>query len=109
MAPRRPRDDAGSVPGRFGAGGCGGGKTPCKGWYHAIPGAAAAALRPESSSSLAKRAETWAKGGAPKDLPLVDGAKGAKATARDVFVYFIHEGKVRAPAAAMELIQRLED
>jgi hypothetical protein len=24
-----------------------------------------------------------------------------------VFVYFIHEGKVRAPAAAMALIERL--
>ena len=62
MAPRWPRDDLGSVPGRFGAGGCGGGRTPCKGWCHAIPGAAAAASRPESSNSLVKRAETWRTG-----------------------------------------------
>jgi hypothetical protein len=26
---------------------------------------------------------------------------------RDVFIYFIHEGKKRAPAAAMGLIERL--
>jgi len=26
---------------------------------------------------------------------------------RDVFVYFIHEAKVRAPAAAMALIERV--
>ena len=32
----------------------------------------------------------------------------AKAQPRDVFVYFIHEGKVRAPAAAMALIERLK-
>ena len=31
----------------------------------------------------------------------------AKAQPRDVFAYFIHEGKVRAPAAAMELIERV--
>ena len=30
-----------------------------------------------------------------------------KAKPRDVFAYVIHEGKVRAPAAAMELIERL--
>jgi len=64
---------------------------------------------PKDLDAWAKRAETWAKGGAPKDLPLVDGGKGAKAAARDVFVYFIHEGKVRAPAAAMELIKRVGD
>ena len=33
-------------------------------------------------------------------------AKAAKAP-RDVFAYVIHEGKVRAPAGAMELIARV--
>jgi uncharacterized protein YecE (DUF72 family) len=56
----------------------------------------------------AERAHAWAKGGAPKDLSLVDAAKKARAQPRDVFVYFIHEGKVRAPAAAMALIERLK-
>jgi hypothetical protein len=30
-----------------------------------------------------------------------------KAAPCDVFIYFIHEGKLRAPAAAMALIERL--
>ena len=56
----------------------------------------------------AKRVETWAEGGAPADLAYVDAGNAAKKQKRDVFVYFIHEGKVRAPAAAMALIERLE-
>ena len=43
----------------------------------------------------------------PKDLPLADTTNPAKEVPRDVFVYFIHEGKVRAPAAAMALIERV--
>lgn len=62
---------------------------------------------PKDLDAWAKRAETWAKGGAPKDLPQVGDGKGAKAVPRDVFVYFIHEGKVRAPAGAMEMIKRV--
>ena len=48
----------------------------------------------------------WAKGGEPDDLPRVDKGSAGKQP-RDVFVYFIHEGKVRAPAAAMAMIERL--
>jgi uncharacterized protein YecE (DUF72 family) len=55
----------------------------------------------------ATRAQAWAKGGAPKDLAPIDPKHKPKVQPRDVFVYFIHEGKVRAPAAALELIQRL--
>jgi len=65
------------------------------------------AYPPAEIDAWAARARTWAKGGAPKDLALVEPAKKAKAQPRDVFVYFIHEGKVRAPAAAMALIERL--
>ena len=36
-------------------------------------------------------------------------ATKAKAAPRDVFAYVIHEGKVRAPAGAMALIERLEE
>ena len=39
--------------------------------------------------------------------PLADPKTKPKAAPRDVFVYFIHEGKVRAPAAAMAMIERL--
>ena len=65
------------------------------------------AYPPKALDAWAKRAETWAKGGAPADLPLTDPDKKAKAAPRDVFMYFIHEGKVRAPAAAMALIERV--
>ncbi|HCL62401.1 MAG TPA: DUF72 domain-containing protein, partial [Rhizobiales bacterium] len=53
------------------------------------------------------RARVWAEGGAPNDLPLVEAGQKPEARPRDVFVYFIHEGKLRAPAAAMALIERL--
>ncbi len=57
----------------------------------------------------AGRLQAWATGGAPDDLPLVDAKTKAapKAGPRDVFAYVIHEGKVRAPAGAMALIERL--
>jgi uncharacterized protein YecE (DUF72 family) len=61
---------------------------------------------PKALDAWAKRSEVWAKGGEPKDLPRVD-KKAAAKTPRDVFVYFIHEAKVRAPAAAMALIERV--
>ncbi len=65
------------------------------------------AYPPEELDAWAKRAAVWAKGDAPKDLELVDSAHKPKAKPRDVFAYFIHEGKVRAPAAAMAMIERL--
>jgi uncharacterized protein YecE (DUF72 family) len=55
----------------------------------------------------ADRARTWALGSVPEDLPRADPGHRVKERARDVFVYFIHEGKVRAPAAALALIERL--
>jgi len=56
--------------------------------------------------SWAARAKTWAQGGEPKDLARIEKAYATKRP-RDVFVYFIHEAKLRAPAAAMALIERL--
>jgi uncharacterized protein YecE (DUF72 family) len=66
-----------------------------------------AAYPPKELDQWAERARLWAKGGAPEDLPLVDAARKPEAKPRDVFIYFIHEGKLRAPAAAMALIERL--
>ena len=60
----------------------------------------------EELDAWAKRLQLWAAGGEPDDLPRVDPAKSKKAP-RDVFAYVIHEGKVRAPAGAMELIERV--
>jgi uncharacterized protein YecE (DUF72 family) len=53
----------------------------------------------------AKRAKTWAAGGAPPDLDTL--APPLKAPARDVFLYVISGFKTRNPVAAMALIERL--
>jgi uncharacterized protein YecE (DUF72 family) len=62
---------------------------------------------PKQLDAWAARFKTWADGGEPDDLPRVDPAR-AKSAPRDVFAYVIHEGKVRAPAGAMELIARVQ-
>ena len=51
--------------------------------------------------------QTWAAGGAPAELPIIDQGYEAPKTTRDVFAFVIHEGKIRAPAAAMALIERV--
>jgi uncharacterized protein YecE (DUF72 family) len=61
---------------------------------------------PKALDAWTKRAQAWAQGGEPADLPRIGKAHAPKRT-RDVFVYFIHEAKVRAPAAAMALIERV--
>ncbi|MEJ2377731.1 MAG: DUF72 domain-containing protein [Pseudolabrys sp.] len=61
---------------------------------------------PKALDVWAERAKTWAQGGEPSDLPRLDKGR-AKKQPRDVFVYFIHEAKVRAPAAALALIERV--
>jgi uncharacterized protein YecE (DUF72 family) len=55
----------------------------------------------------AKRAQTFADGGSPDDLATIAQASPAPAR-RDVFIYMISGAKVRAPAAAMALIERLK-
>src|SRR5579863_400656 len=56
------------------------------------------------------RLRSWAAGEMPADLPRADRVhKPKKIAPRDVFVYVIHEGKIRAPAAAMALIERLKN
>jgi uncharacterized protein YecE (DUF72 family) len=64
------------------------------------------AYPPAALDAWAGRLRAWAQGTQPDDLPRVDAAP-APARPRDVFAYVIHEGKVRAPAAAMALIERL--
>jgi uncharacterized protein YecE (DUF72 family) len=54
----------------------------------------------------AARARTWAAGGAPEDLATVAPAPKPDG-GRDVFLYVISGHKVRNPAAAMALIERL--
>jgi uncharacterized protein YecE (DUF72 family) len=57
----------------------------------------------------AARLQSWAQGKEPKDLPRLDAKHKPEARPRDVFAYVIHEGKVRAPAAAMALIEKMNE
>jgi uncharacterized protein YecE (DUF72 family) len=56
----------------------------------------------------ANRLETWADGGIPDDLPLVDPSHKPRKQPRDVFAFFIHEGKVNAPQGAIAMREILE-
>jgi len=59
----------------------------------------------QALDTWAARAKTWAAGGVPDDLPLI--TKAPPKQQRDVFVFMISGAKVRNPAAAMALIERL--
>lgn len=61
---------------------------------------------PEALDRWADRLQTYAAGNVPDDLPML--APAPKAEAREVFAFFISEGKVRAPAAAQALMARLK-
>jgi uncharacterized protein YecE (DUF72 family) len=62
--------------------------------------------KPAELDRWGDRAKTWAEGGAPDDLPTIAPPMSG-GRERDVFVYMISGAKVRAPAAAMALIERL--
>lgn len=62
---------------------------------------------PKALDEWAARAKAWAQGAEPSDLPRADPAQSAEKKPRDVFVYFITEGKVRAPHGAMAFMQRV--
>jgi uncharacterized protein YecE (DUF72 family) len=62
---------------------------------------------PDALDTWVKRAKAWAKGGAPDDLPTITDP-GRSKSKRDVFIYMISGAKVRAPAAAMALIEKLK-
>jgi uncharacterized protein YecE (DUF72 family) len=63
------------------------------------------AYEPKDLDLWAHRFKAYAEGGRPADLPAVSPDEAPKIP-RDVYVFVIHEGKVRAPAAAMALIER---
>jgi len=67
----------------------------------------ATAYPPQEINAWAGRLQAWAQGKSPDDLPSIDTPHMPKPSPRDVFGYVIHEGKVRAPAGAMALIERL--
>ncbi|AMJ62033.1 DUF72 domain-containing protein [Bosea sp. PAMC 26642] len=77
--------------------------------YARIMGAKEAEPNGYSDAALdlwAKRARNWASGGTPEGLDTVVPPQPGKA-ARDVFLYVISGDKVRNPAAAMALIERV--
>jgi len=55
----------------------------------------------------AQAARDWAAGDAPAGLPYVMDAAAAPRRARETFIFFINGAKVRAPAGAMALIERV--
>jgi uncharacterized protein YecE (DUF72 family) len=61
---------------------------------------------PAALDAWATRAKTWAAGGAPADLAAIADMPPARQQ-RDVFIYMISGAKVRAPAAAGALIERV--
>jgi uncharacterized protein YecE (DUF72 family) len=64
---------------------------------------------PEVLDAWAACGQAWARGEAPAAVPRVAGVEDAPAPAggRDVFMFMINGAKERAPAAAMEVLQRL--
>ena len=66
------------------------------------------AYSPADLDLWAGRFATYAQGGQPNDLPMVDAANPPTAKPRDVYAFIIHEGKVRAPAGAMAMIERVK-
>ncbi len=58
---------------------------------------------PDALERWAQRAQMWADGGEPTDLPRVMSPEGGSSRPRPVFVFFINGAKLRAPAAACEL------
>jgi uncharacterized protein YecE (DUF72 family) len=61
---------------------------------------------PRALDAWAKRAQEWANGGVPDDLSTILESSPAQLK-RNVFMYMISGAKVRAPAAALALIERL--
>jgi len=68
---------------------------------------AKAGYPPAALARWARRAEIWADGGAPDDLPLLTKPPAAP-PGREVFLYVISGFKTRNPAAAMALIEQLK-
>ncbi|HTB68850.1 MAG TPA: DUF72 domain-containing protein [Steroidobacteraceae bacterium] len=61
-----------------------------------------------SLKQWARRAQAWASGKEPTDLPRVAAVRSAAGQPRPVFIFFINGAKERAPAAARKLISLLE-
>jgi uncharacterized protein YecE (DUF72 family) len=65
-----------------------------------------AGYAPSALDAWGARAKTWSAGGRPEGLPYVEDVVPPDRT-RDTFVFVINGAKVRAPHAAMALIERI--
>ena len=65
------------------------------------------AYPPKDIKAWASRLRTMAEGDEPAELPRVAAPAARKPSPREVFAYVIHEGKIRAPAGAMALIDQI--
>ena len=62
----------------------------------------------EALDDWARRVTDWAQGREPQDADRVIDRAAAKRSARDVFVYFDNDLKVRAPVDALALAARIK-
>ena len=65
------------------------------------------AYPPKDIKAWASRLRKMAEGDEPAELPRVAAPAARKPSSREVFAYVIHEGKIRAPAGAMALIDQI--
>jgi uncharacterized protein YecE (DUF72 family) len=80
--------------------------------YARLRRSAASCATGYSLASLKKwllRAQLWASGKEPADLPRVAARRAAAGPSRQVFIYFINGAKERAPAAAQKLLAMLTE
>lgn len=62
---------------------------------------------PQDLDAWAERARIWAAGGEPADLPRIGPENAGASKQRECFVYFISGAKIRNPAGATALLERL--
>jgi uncharacterized protein YecE (DUF72 family) len=67
------------------------------------------AYPPKEIKAWAERLRQIAEGTEPAELPYIDAPTQPKPAVREVFAYVIHEGKIRAPAGAMALIEAVRE
>ena len=65
-------------------------------------------LHAEGAGRMGEARKVWAEGKVPADLDRADPSTDAPVKPRDVFVYFITEGKVHAPHGAVAFMERVK-
>jgi uncharacterized protein YecE (DUF72 family) len=68
----------------------------------------ASVYSPKTIDAWAQRAVQWARGGEVDDGTHASAKNARGMSTRDVYIYFDNDAKVRAPADARSLIQRVD-